>query len=72
MRGKTFEFEGEQLTVAQIRERVPALTDASIRNHLQAGRNTRQAMLTVDQSAVRSRNGRVASRKTRSLRWGSK
>lgn len=45
-RAATFEFEGQQLTIAEICERVPALADASIRKHLKAGRNTAQAMLS--------------------------
>lgn len=43
---KTFTFEGEQLTVSEIRKRVPALSDQSIRSHLAAGRNSTQAMLS--------------------------
>lgn len=46
MSAKRFIFEGEELTVSQIRERVPALKDHSIRAHLAAGRNTAQAMLS--------------------------
>lgn len=46
MKAARFDFEGELLTVAEIRERVPALSDPTIRKHLEAGRNTRQAMLT--------------------------
>ena len=46
MAAEKFEFEGEQLTVKQIRERVPILGEESIRNHLRAGRNTRTAMLS--------------------------
>lgn len=41
-----FEFEGEMLTIAQIRQRVPILNDASLRAHIAAGRNTTQAILT--------------------------
>jgi hypothetical protein len=43
---KRFPFEGEELTVSEIRKRVPALSDQSIRSHLAAGRNSAQAMLT--------------------------
>lgn len=43
---RTYEFEGELLTIAEIRQRVPAIADPTIRKHLEAGRNTRQAMLT--------------------------
>lgn len=43
---KKYMFEGEELTVSQIRQRVPALSDQSIRSHLAAGRNSTQAMLS--------------------------
>lgn len=61
---RTYEFEGEQLTVAQIKERVPALSHRSITWHLESGRTTRQAMLTFDGGAARraaGRNGRAAA-----------
>lgn len=38
--GQTFDFEGEMLTIAQIRQRVQIVSDASLRAHLAAGRNT--------------------------------
>lgn len=63
-RARVYEFEGEQLTVAQIRQRVPALSADTIRNHLAAGRNTRQAMLAFDPAAalrLGGRRGRAAS-----------
>ncbi|HKY46181.1 MAG TPA: hypothetical protein VJM50_24025 [Pyrinomonadaceae bacterium] len=60
-----FDFEGELLTVRQICERVPALTDAGIRSHLKAGRNTTQAMLTYDSSHVRRANGKKAAKRAR-------
>jgi len=44
-RGTRHLFDGQLLTVAEIRERVPVLADASIRDHLRAGRNTASAML---------------------------
>ena len=39
-------FEGEQMTTAQIRARVPCLGLGTIRAYLAEGRNTVQAMLT--------------------------
>lgn len=45
---KTFEFEGQQRTVAEIRKMVPRLSDAGIRKNLAAGRNTVLAMMTFD------------------------
>ncbi len=44
-RGAHFEFDGQLLTVAEIRERIPAFCDSAIRDHLRAGRNTTTAML---------------------------
>lgn len=57
-----YEFDGEQLTVAEIRERVPALSASSIRSHLAAGRNTRTAMLSFNPSTARAAAGRRARR----------
>ena len=42
---KTHTFNGEQMTVAQIRAIVPCLRSDTILNHLKAGRNTKDAML---------------------------
>ena len=44
-RGTRFEFDGQLLTVSEIRARVPAFCDSTIRDHLRAGRNTTSAML---------------------------
>lgn len=46
MPAKKWEFEGEMLTVKEIHERVPILGEGAIREHLQAGRNTRTAILS--------------------------
>jgi hypothetical protein len=43
---RLFDFEGEQLSAAEIQRRVPAISETSVRQHLAAGRNTREAMLT--------------------------
>ena len=48
-------FEGEQLTVQQIHQRVPVLSERTIRDHLAAGRRTRTAMLCFDPIAAASR-----------------
>jgi hypothetical protein len=45
MTAARYTFEGQQLTVAEIRAIVPAISDSSIRDHIRAGRNTRAAML---------------------------
>lgn len=57
-RGKRYDFEGEQLTVAEIKTRVSCLSAETIRRHLDAGRNTAQAMLSFDISRARSASGR--------------
>lgn len=48
MTAPVHEFEGEQLTVAEIHERVPALSRDTIRKHLAKGRRTRTAMLSYN------------------------
>lgn len=61
MTGAVHEFEGEQLTVAEIHERVPALSKDTIRKHLAKGRRTRTAMLSynpdIDRLAGAKRGG---------------
>jgi hypothetical protein len=47
--------EGEQLTVQQIHQRVPVLSERTIRDHLAAGRRTRTAMLCFDPIAAAAR-----------------
>lgn len=46
MKAKTYEFEGQQMLMADILAAVPAITRTAIQAHLKAGRNTRQAILT--------------------------
>lgn len=46
MNAKTWLFEGEQRTVAQIRKLVPALSNQAIRNRLAMGQSTIVEMLT--------------------------
>jgi hypothetical protein len=58
MTAQTFDFEGQQLTVRQIREIVPAFSDCQVRRHLQAGRNTRAAMLNHSPTEAIRRAGR--------------
>ena len=65
MRSITYPFEGEQLTVAQIHALVPALSPSCIRNHLAAGRNTRQAMLSFNSAAASVRGGRRTAQRMR-------
>lgn len=59
-------FEGEELTVAQIRQRVPILSERTIRKHLARGRNTTSAMMNFDISAASARGGRKAARRAKS------
>ena len=47
MKAAIFEFEGEQLTVKQIRQRVTALSEKTIRDKLAKGMKTRGAMLSA-------------------------
>lgn len=39
------EFDGQQLTIAEIKKLIPVVSESSIRQHLEAGRNTREAIL---------------------------
>jgi hypothetical protein len=55
---QTFDFEGQQLTVRQICEIVPAFSDCQVRKHLKAGRNTRDAMLNWSPIEAARRGGR--------------
>jgi len=61
MKPRLHAFDGEQLTLQQIMERVPAYGRTAIRHHLAAGRNTAEAMLAFDHKAARHRAG-VAGR----------
>jgi hypothetical protein len=58
VRGATFDFEGQPMTVAQIHQIVPAVSKATLRFHLAAGRNTREAILNFNPAAGRARAGR--------------
>lgn len=71
MTGKKHVFDGQELTVAQIRERVPVLSASTIRDHLAKGRNTASAMLSFDARAASSVTGkrRNAERKAAGI-WG--
>jgi len=55
-------FDGEQLTVQQIHQRVPVLSQRTIRDHLSAGRRTSTAMLCFDPIAAAARGGRITQR----------
>lgn len=65
MTAKRFDFEGELLTVAAIRQRVPAISDSTIRAHLVAGRNTTAAMLTFNPRSAQRAGGRVAANRAK-------
>lgn len=58
MKARTYEFEGQQRTLAQIRELVPVLGDAAIEMRLARGMKTRSAMLAFDANAARRAGGR--------------
>ncbi|MGG6316797.1 hypothetical protein ACQ5SB_10075 [Stenotrophomonas geniculata] len=64
-RARLHAFEGEQLTVQQIHQRVPILSERTIRDHLAAGRRTRSAMLCFDPMAAAARGGRITQRMLR-------
>lgn len=58
----TYLFEGERLTVAEIHQRVPAISDTTIRRHLSEVRCTKQAMLNFDVRARCRAGGKTAAR----------
>lgn len=64
-RARLHAFEGEQLTVQQIHQRVPVLSPRTIRDHLAAGRRTSTAMLCFDPIAAAARGGRMTQRTLR-------
>ncbi|MCX2893055.1 hypothetical protein ORG27_05635 [Stenotrophomonas lactitubi] len=61
-RARLHAFDGEQLTVQQIHQRVPVLSQRTIRDHLSAGRRTSTAMLCFDPIAAAARGGRITQR----------
>lgn len=65
MTAKRFDCDGEQLTVAEIRQRVPALSDSTVRAHLAAGRNTTAAILAFDPKRAQRAGGRVAANRAK-------
>ncbi|KAF1702872.1 hypothetical protein [Pseudoxanthomonas kaohsiungensis] len=76
MKAATFSFEGQELTVAQIREHVPVLGESTIRSHLRAGRNTRAAMLNFNSTIASRQGGREAAERARKAgsetRWSGR
>lgn len=78
MTAKLHDFDGERLTVRQIRERVPVLSERAVRDYLAAGRNTAMAMLSFDPKAASARGGRIAATRARrnghdrAIRFGRK
>lgn len=64
-RGERYWFEGEFLTVRQVRERVPVLSSQTVRARLREGLDTRMAMLSVDPDVVRRKNGKRAAQRYR-------
>jgi hypothetical protein len=65
---KTYDFDGQQMTVPQIHERVPAISEATVRRMLKRGLRTSSAMLAFDVSAANRRGGQRTSAKKRG--WG--
>lgn len=57
MTAQRYEFEGEQLTLREIRARVPILGERTIVKRLALGLTTRIAMLSFDEKAEKRRAG---------------
>jgi hypothetical protein len=66
---QTFQFDGAMRTIAEIRAIVPCLGVSTIKAHLAAGRNTKQAMLTHDSSRGRASKSRSNGAKLRAQSW---
>jgi hypothetical protein len=62
--GKVYEFEGEELTLRQIQERLPVLSTRTIQKHVEEGRTTRREILSYD-GASKSRAASIANAKKR-------
>lgn len=65
-----YTFDGQPMTLAEIRQRVPVISEATIRDHLRAGRNTKQAMLGFSQTEALRQAGKKSARTNRSRGWG--
>lgn len=65
-----YTFEGQSLTIPEIRLLVPILSERTIRRHLAEGRNTRQAMLAYNSSAKLSAAGKKSHANAKSRGWG--
>lgn len=59
MKPTIYEFEGRQMTIAEVHAIVPVMTPKNLAVHLKAGRNTRQAILT-HKGAKQRQGGRGA------------
>lgn len=66
----TYTFDGQLMTLAEIRQRVPVISEATIRDHLRAGRNTKQAMLSFSQTEALRQAGKKSAKTNRSRGWG--
>jgi hypothetical protein len=51
-----FLFDGEMLTMKQIHARVPVMSPQHLKKHIDAGRNTKQAILHYRHVAKRAPN----------------
>lgn len=65
---KRHTFDGAQLTLPEILERVSVLSETTVRRYLAAGRHTTQAMLSYDPRQGYSRTGKKSAKAHRS--WG--
>jgi hypothetical protein len=64
-----FEFEGKQMTVAEINKLVPCMSNNAVRQALKNGRNTRQKMLCYDANRGRAATSRENGEKLRRQMW---
>ncbi|MBN8740711.1 MAG: hypothetical protein BGP24_14735 [Lysobacterales bacterium 69-70] len=58
MTARRYEFEGQRMTVAEIRAIVPVISRSAVVQHIKAGRTTRQQMLQFDPRAAMRAGGK--------------
>lgn len=66
-----YKFEGRLLTLSEIKKHVPRLSVSAIKAHIEAGRNTKIAMLMFDPKAAARRGGRKSSARSRQTGYNS-
>lgn len=69
MTAKLHTFNGEQLTVQQIKQRVPNLSVRTLYRHIASGRNTTAAIMQYDSHALQIAGARRGGLHRNSQEW---